>query len=1060
VSGPGPGVLVWDTQTGQQTYIPLADYAEAIAGGRFRAYDQSVVRSARAGATVEQSPEDALRRREPFVSAAGAEAEAAAAAREAAFDNLADKAFTAVEGAVDTATFGALKVRGEIEDARRSELSGYATAGSVGAIATSFLVPGATGPLLGGLAKGSTRLGSAVSKSLVRESAKEVAGRGALRGIARRAVDEAAQGAAYTAAMGAGNAAVDAIIEDKPFAAEHLAAAIGEDVMLGLGVGAGVGTLGAMFRGARSRRRARKWITGQGGVLDATSAESARIDSAVSDAVAGWDAALAKHQTVSSSLDTAVRSGEGGAGASTWATERRAAISTAQKLRARLATYDIPKAIAGDDVAAHSALLGYRKGDTWVPGLIDSYADAVGKLDGYGPTAGMDEWAASRRRYAGISAQVDEAEAYVRGMPDDAGTTARTGEAPDGTYADLTHAEPISDFKSMNDSGVDYGRSAGSTDNTAVGKVAARTPTSPSGPRDLNAPRIDPSTSKSQLAAFAHDVQQLAANVSNPSVDNLWHAMYRRGGKAPGGKAALAKGGGGALTIERFQELLAEAEHAGYLMTTGERVHDVAHMGMKIGDSVAVPADMGPGDFAWSKKERFRWEDRGKRAGMFKGADGTMKPVQTVVDGSVPTGAPDASGSAPSLSDVPRSAEPSMEPAPDMGPDQAFMDSVDAMEAFSGVTPSPIEPLGARASERVQALLDEIHQVTDGRIGKAAALDAAEAAGLASGPRGALSEALAGVVGLRNLARALGDAASGGTAKQGPRHSRLLSRMGVRAGSSMARQMINGGNIGRAGIAGAAGALGGHLVGAALGVAGGVAVSVGAARSAIVEAGAALLAGKGSRVVSAVALNAKYGYGDGEPTEDVAERVQQLHTALANPEAIRAQAMDRLGDLALLAPDVAEAAVANHIRLHANLATKAPRFVWDAMGKARPVGAQALRRFREAEDATWNMPALLRGIGSGKVTSTQAEMFQVQFPMAHAELVRSLLADRDGVGRASREVKLAVERITGIPLTKTNATYASRQQPQPPPAPSPTQSMNIQAPAPTPAQAAMAPGNQ
>lgn len=188
---------------------------------------------------------------------------------------------------------------------------------------------------------------------------------------------------------------------------------------------------------------------------------------------------------------------------------------------------------------------------------------------------------------------------------------------------------------------------------------------------------------------------------------------------------------------------------------------------------------------------------------------------------------------------------------------------------------SPIRAFGADASRSVRDALDEIHVATDGRIGVRTAMEAAEAAGLAAGPRGALSEALAGVVGLRQLSRAAADAAKNGTKLTG-RSQSLWRKMAGRAGIGAARQAVMGGNVVRSAMGGAAGALGGHLVGAALGLAGNLAGSVGKARDAVIKAGAALLGGRGSRAVAAVPVLAKYSYDGSEPTEDVAVRVQQL----------------------------------------------------------------------------------------------------------------------------------------------------------------------------------------
>ena len=1050
-----PGVLVWDNQTGQPTYIRTQDYAQAVASGRFKPYEGSVITTDREGVPVTADPALGLQNLgagEGFVSPMSAEQAARRAAQEEAFDNLGDKAFTFGEGVASTLSFGALRERGEIAEDRRRTLSKSAAAGALVGTGLAFLAP--TGPV-GKLAKATSEAGEAAAGALLAERM----GESGARAIARRAISEGVQGGLFTTAYGAGNAAMDAIIENKPFAAEHLAAAAGTDIAMGVGFGAGFGALGQMFKGARSSIRAREWITAQGGILDAASSESASVNRAVGEALGGWDDALEKHRAVSDNLDPAIRGGELGAGGEQWSADRRQLIREADALRRQIDQIDIPKALASDDISVHNKLLGYRRGEEFVPGLLDRYADTVGKLDGYGPTASMEEWAAQRRRYADISAQVDEFEDGLWAKADDADNSPmRADEAPLSRMDDS--ATPGEGTNAGTPKAKRSGGKRGGPDDQQQqdtpkqgGDLAA-----PKQGRDLAAPRIDPASSRSPLAAFARDVQAVAANLSNPSIDDIWFAMRKGGGKAPvqhkGPVPVVA--GKPMYTPERIRELIAEAEHAGYLRTTGPRTYEVPHMGMSIGNAVEVPKDITPGDIKWSKKERFPWEDRGKRAGEYKAKDGTWKPVATTVDPNVPTGAPDGGAIPPSASASAGTPGLSM-PG---GPNADFVRSTAALEDFAQPrAPRPIEPYGAKASQRVTELLDEIHRVTDGRVGKMAAMDAAESHGIAPGPRGALTEALVGVVGLRRLAADLANSVRTGTT---PAKSALLRRMGIRAGMSAARQSVMGGNVLKGATAAASGTLAGHLIMSMFGMVGATASHLGHVKEMVIKAGAAVLAGKGSRVAAAaIPMVARYGYGDAEPTEDVVERVQQLQSAVANPDRLTEIVRGKLGDLAIADPALADAAAQEHVRMLTNLSMKAPKFVWDALGRPRVLGQQALRQFREAEDATWDFEGLMERIGNGSVTRTQGEMFRAQFPLAHAEFVNQILSDPDALQRASRETRAAIERAAGVPLTHLNAEYAQRQQAafQAPEQSQPAPNLNLTVPPPTPAQAAMAPGN-
>jgi hypothetical protein len=304
-SAPGEGeagVLVLDLQTNTPRYIRAADHQSAVASGRFRDYEQSFARVQRGGATVLSTPEEAAVREEPLVPIADLAAQERQRAYDAQFDTAAAKVATVLEGVSSSVSFGLLKSRKEKSDDRRRVLSDYATTGElIGTVGTLLTPKGALSSLtpLGRAAAASEKTGEALGRALM--GAARQGERGAVS-IGRRAVSEAVSNAALTGAAALGHATTEALLDNKPFAAEHVASAMWDDALLGGGIGLGAGALGEMFKGARSSIRARDYIRAQGGILDSTSAQSARVHEAVRSAVSGWDTALEKHRIAQGAL--------------------------------------------------------------------------------------------------------------------------------------------------------------------------------------------------------------------------------------------------------------------------------------------------------------------------------------------------------------------------------------------------------------------------------------------------------------------------------------------------------------------------------------------------------------------------------------------------------------------------------------------------------------------------------------------------------------------------------------------------------------------------------------
>lgn len=593
---------------------------------------------------------------------------------------------------------------------------------------------------------------------------------------------------------------------------------------------------------------------------------------------------------------------------------------------------------------------------------------------------------------------------------------------------------------------------------------------------------------RSPLEAFAYDVQAAAGRLGpEPTIREIFDAIKAQRGRAP-------------FSPARFHELVGEAEIAGYLATTGER-KALAHLG-EIGDRLSVRPEFQAGDpVKFSFRDRFdRFEDRGRwgndtrREFQVEGnlAHGPVEPPRGGVPSEVSIAehpAVDASAgprterinergktertpaNEGALEEALRKAEegratdldvPRQEPVAADGSvfdDGGRMDAV--LRRFEADAQGPAIAAGERAAESVRAALDALSDLSGGKLGSVEAREAALAAGLRDVPRSVLGNQLANLWGIRQLGRAAAEGAKAG-GRRLPKGS-ILERMARSAGGGGLRRAVAGGSV-MAGMAGgAAGAIGGHLAGAMIGAAGTLGASVGRARDMILKAGDALLRGRGSRVLAAVPVAARYSYDGSEPTDDVPTRITQIQTALENPEATRQRILKGLGDLAVTQPDMANMVADDGLRKLANLRMRAPMFVWDAMGNARPAGAQALRRFREYEDATWNLPRLLDAVAGGYITQAQADAFREQHPQAHGQMLMRLMADPAVLQRVSRERQRVVEMLSGVPLHIGGPQYAIRQQAafvvQPAQPPQGQNPGAVKAPVPTPAQAQIAPGN-
>lgn len=373
---------------------------------------------------------------------------------------------------------------------------------------------------------------------------------------------------------------------------------------------------------------------------------------------------------------------------------------------------------------------------------------------------------------------------------------------------------------------------------------------------------------------------------------------------------------------------------------------------------------------------------------------------------------------------------------------------------------------GDVARAQLEAALNKLEQVGGSRLDSAGALELGKTLNLPP-TRSSLGDRLDQVWAIRQAGKYAADEARGVASPLRGGMASAIKNYLLRKGARGAAGAMAGGAL-----AGPLGAALGYAVTSA-GFAGSVASSTGRVMGKLAEVGEALLRGPRATVaVKTVAGNRPYQYNDDGPIADPVERIAALQRLAADPDRIRAQVRNQLGDLMLTTPELATAMEENAVRQIQNLSIRAPAIVWDTLGRPIMPTRGSMRKFFEFENATHNVTELLDSIKRGSVTGNQIEALMVQFPMMHAQLVKPLLADRARLSKMSAQQLKNIENVSGIPFTRAaqDPGFTMRMQDgwnsdkQPEPAPGKTQALKITgATTPTPAQSAStgrAPGNR
>ncbi len=319
--------------------------------------------SAAGGPDLLRTPEEAAALAdlgESPVDATGLGARAATAAAPAAravFDNPIDSAFTFAEGLVDTLTFGLLHQTGAAADRRRDVNNGDALLGEL----TGFGL---------GMAGGPIKLVAGAGKKAGELAAKAVIGdvvAGSRAGLAVQAAGGASEMAGLMAAGSIGHQVTDVLFDDKEFSA----AAVVHEAGMGALLGGGFSFLSGLV--GRAAKRAE--VTGQGGLLDAASAESKGLTDHIGTARSAWDNALETHEARFGVLRALERDGVPELGhVPEFMEQRAAALGRARKAKTDLDALDFDAALNGKPkewAKWHSAMERYQDEVAQVDRLMD-----------------------------------------------------------------------------------------------------------------------------------------------------------------------------------------------------------------------------------------------------------------------------------------------------------------------------------------------------------------------------------------------------------------------------------------------------------------------------------------------------------------------------------------------------------------------------------------------------------------------------------------------------------------------------------------------------------------
>jgi hypothetical protein len=859
---------------------------------------------------------------------------------------------------------------------------------------------------ISGITKGGEAVGEGLARALLGEAET------GFRGTVTRGLAEAGANSALMAASAFGHQVTDTVIADKPFAAEAIIHEAGIGALMGFGLGFAGSSFGKLAKASRGAVEASGIAT----------KESAAALSSVGDLTRAWDDAVETHARRIGVLKALADDGHIPVELHA---ERATALRNAERARDALNALDPVRSLGGDP----------KEFQKW-RGAVEKYQDAVVNLDqkmtpgmmerahgGYGspvePGAGLNDAGPQIHPLDVDQRMADLGQRSKLSYEADVGMA---GSEPDWTELKGTGEEFKAKYREI------YGREwedtpglGGSEANGAENLGGERTATSELG--------TNPGTGRRAPASHQAPAPQASAGEELPGHDTVVDPRVERFNKSPAKVREAhdthidAEGGYWNPNTDRFDGGASKkwrqgGTESGVVDTAGQTVGGGPREVLQAGDAPAGAAQTGQ-DFVLSSKKELL---------------------------SLPPGEGEAATESPHKTNTEAK--------------RAVKDYLNNW--FREFDAKPRVSLGDQLQVRLTEALDNIAKSSGGRLDSAGSLALLKSLGLkeATSP---LGSRLDQVWSLGQAGKMAADEARG---IKTPLRKGLVSQLQRYATHKAGRA------IGAAVLGGSLGGPAGAIVAMALtsaGFAGAAASTAGKMMQQISVVGEALLKGRRATLVSRAVLgNRPYQYSDSGPVNDPVERIMEIQRLAANPDAIRQRVMRQVGDLALTSPDLAHHMVettVNHIQA---ISASAPAIMLTPLGRPIPPSGTALNKFFDFENAMHDLPGTLAAIAGGGASASQIKALQVGYPAVHGELARGIIGKQDVLSNLETQKLKAVERILGVPLTRSTAdpTVTSRYQGNweaPKPEPRAPQAFKISADKPTAVQSSSsgrAPGNE
>jgi hypothetical protein len=906
-------------------------------------------------------------------------------------DNLEGQVLTLAEGVVDALSLGLIRERGERADIRRDVFSKTALFGNIAGAALGLKVPGMP---FGAVARVGEKAGRAAVKGLLREGS--VLGRG---------VSEAASEAAIAGAWSAGHQVMDTIIEDKDFSAEALI----DEIKLGGALGFG----GGLILGTLPKLGTTRQVKQQGGLL---AEDVGPVRSAWRDARKAYDDALNENAARIGAIKQMRQDGIINSFADDIIPQREAALREAQSAKKaldRFGSVDVLDASPGE----------YRP----FQAARDRYFAAVDELDNLNRPFAHERAPVTDLNKPGSDTYSSAPRVDVSGEPSGVKTGAET---PSAKRVDDT---AVVDTPAYRDGPSPRATDPGVPD---MPETSAKTVVREATPEELGALLPDKTHWDMMAGRRMRDMDlddlTKGAKVVHPhpeamAADNMLHGDFI--------DRPLLK-----LRNGYFMPQLTIEANPGYF---SRKFPDVIDPAAKSQPPVAPLVKYAPE--ATSPKATVPDPKPGNLQDLNAAVEKLpLRDPATIVE-EVPAARLNAAADAADAKAA-KKAQRRLDAADhtvwDPSPEGRKVASRALLDEWVRGYESPRPSPGDRAAQRVQALMDDLHQMSGGRLDSASAIRMGRDAGIP-----ASSHSFGGRMDQVWAMRRVGK----------------MAALEARGKASGLRDGLKA-DLGALGLGVAVDPLVG-LAARYFGFGGRIASAAGRLMAATGKAAETFLTTNRVRAVLASARNQAWEYSDRGPIEDPLERVEEIRRLAADPATVAARVDQAADDLRYVAPDFVEALKVKAQVQIAALAQEAPQVTYDSLGRPLNPPAGEMRRFLEFENALHDLGSILRSVEAGSVSPTQVKALQIGFPSAHAKLVGTMMSSPDQVRRLNRAKLRAMEAITGVPLSRSSDPMFIQRQaeawvpPQPAPPPK-AQAFNINPDgSPTPAQSTVAPGN-